>query len=712
MSESDFLEQHARTRGFSLGTPHTLTIRESPPQVFFLRSAGGDDPDTALWRLDLDSGLETLVLGGAAFERPEGTELAADQVAHQQRAGVHAWARLTAEGITEYTTDAAVGRACFARADGLWAVDLDAPAPKRLTSGACVDPRFDPTGMQIAYVEENSLKVIAREGGEPETLALGESDISWGLPEYIASNMKRFRGYWWSPDGNRIVAARVDTTRVAHWYLGNPADPGTPPAVVVRPTAGGPNAAVTLWVFDLEGNRVEIEWDRDRFEYLVNCSWTEGGLVIAVQSRDQRTVEIRDVDVVSGKTTVRRKLTDPSWVSTFPLLPTVLPGGELLWAGIGEDTHRLFVDDRAITPPGLQLIDVISTGAQIIFMATDEQTETHLWSYADEAGLERLSTAPGVHGGIRAGDTVVVTRDSLVDERPSVMIRRKGEDVAEIASHSEVPLVRLRLTLHRLGPHEIRTALLLPTWWDESMGPLPVLMDPYGGLGLRKVVDAHSTALLISQWFADGGFAVIVADGRGTPGRGPAWERAVHEDIETLPVEDQITALHALAAQYPTALDPTRVAVRGWSWGGYLAAVCVLRRPDVFHAAVVGAAVGDHQLYQSYWKERQLGDPNAFPERYARFSLPGNASLLERPLLIVHGSNDDNVFAAHALRFATALTTAGKPHELLLLAGHGHHAIRLPVSKDVLAYQLGFLRRSLALAPSEARPQSEAEVAL
>jgi dipeptidyl-peptidase 4 len=153
------------------------------------------------------------------------------------------------------------------------------------------------------------------------------------------------------------------------------------------------------------------------------------------------------------------------------------------------------------------------------------------------------------------------------------------------------------------------------------------------------------------------------------------------------------------------------VAVRGWSWGGYLAAVCVLRRPDVFHAAIVGAAVGDHWLYQSYWKERQLGDPNAFPERYARFGLPENASLLERPLLIVHGSNDDNVFAAHAMRFATALTAAGKPHEFLLLAGHGHHAIRLPVSKDVLAYQLGFLRRSLALAASEARPEPEAEVA-
>jgi dipeptidyl-peptidase-4 len=711
MTESDFLQQHARTRGFSLGTPHTFTIRESPAQVFFLRSMGGDDPETALWRLDLDSGVESLVLDSAAFGRRDGSELAADQAAHQRRAGVRAWARVTAEGITEYSTDAAVGQACFALADGLWAVDLDAPAPKRLTAGACVDPRFDPTGTRIAYVEENSLKVIAAEGGAPETLAVGETDISWGLPEYVASNMKRYRGYWWSPDGNRIVAARVDTTRVAHWYLGNPADPGTPPTVVVRPTAGSPNAAVTLWVLDLDGNRVEIQWDRDRFEYLVNCSWTAGGLVIAVQSRDQRTVEIRDVDVVSGKTSVRRTLTDPSWVTTFPLLPTVRPGGELLWAGTNDDTHCLFVGDCAITPPGLQLIDVVSTGEQIVFTATDEQTETHLWSYAAEAGLERLSASPGVHGGVRRGDTVVVTRDSLVDERPSVTIRRNGEDVAEIVAHSEVPSIRLRLTLHRLGPHEIRTALLLPTWWDETMGPLPVLMDPYGGLGLRKVEAARSTALLISQWFADAGFAVIVADGRGTPGRGPAWERAVHNDIETLPVEDQITALHALAALHPTAVDPTRVAVRGWSWGGYLAAVCVLRRPDVFHAAVVGAAVGDHQLYQSYWKERQLGDPNAFPERYARFSLPGNASLLERPLLIVHGSNDDNVFAAHALRFATALTAAGKPHELLLLTGHGHHAIRLPVSKDVLAYQLGFLRRSLAPAPSEARPQSEAEVA-
>ena len=140
-----------------------------------------------------------------------------------------------------------------------------------------------------------------------------------------------------------------------------------------------------------------------------------------------------------------------------------------------------------------------------------------------------------------------------------------------------------------------------------------MLIDPYGGPHAQRVVRAHN-AFLASQWFADQGFAVVVADGRGTPGRGSAWERAVHGDLATVPLDDQIEALRHVA-DATKVLDLGRVAIRGWSFGGYLAALAVLRRPDVFHAAIAGAPVTEWRLYDTHYTERYLGDPNVSPER-------------------------------------------------------------------------------------------------
>lgn len=701
MTTDAFLEQHARTRGFSLGAPHSFALREEQSQVLFLRSARADDPETSLWILDLESGGERLLVDAArTADARHPHELTVQQRSHQQRAGVKAWSRVTAEGIAEYSTDAGTTRVCFGLANALWLVDIDDPRPRKLVDGPCVDARFDPTGARIAYVDSNDLNVIDLRTGGASTLAKGDTDVTWGLPEYVASDMKRFHGYWWAPDGQSLAVARVDNRHVIHWHLVNPADPSEPPTVVARPTAGSPNADVSLWIIGLDGSRTEVHWDRAGFEYLVNCSWTGPGLVIAVQSRDQRVLQILDVDPAHGRTTLRRTLEDPCWVTTFKGLPTLLADGRLLWAGTRGDTHTLFVDDVPLTPPGLQLLEVMSSTPRIVFTATSESTETHLWSVDGNNGLTKLSSKSGVNTGIGAAATAVVVHDAIDEPRPMVLVHRDGREATEITSLAEHPVISLHPWFCDTGPEGVRTALFTPTWWAEGQGPLPVLLDPYGGLGLRKVERARSTALLISQWFANNGFAVIVADGHGTPGRGAAWERSVHHDIETLPIADQVNALREIQERHPGMLDTTRVAIRGWSWGGFLAAACVLRRPDVFHAAIVGAAVADHWLYQTYWKERQLGNPYQEGALYKRFSLPANASLLERPLLLVHGSNDDNVFAAHALRFASALTEACKPHELLLVPGEGHHAIRLPVSRFLLRYQLDFLRRALAIQSS------------
>ena len=235
--------------------------------------------------------------------------------------------------------------------------------------------------------------------------------------------------------------------------------------------------------------------------------------------------------------------------------------------------------------------------------------------------------------------------------------------------------------------------MLLPT--DHEPGTrLPVLMDPYGGPHSQRVLAARG-AFLTSQWFADQGFAVVVVDGRGTPGRGPAFERAVHGDLAGPVLQDQVDGLHAAAERHPD-LDLGRVGIRGWSFGGYLAALAVLRRPDVFHAAVAGAPVTDWALYDTHYTERYLGRPDTDPEAYERSSLLADAPRLTRPLLLVHGLADDNVVAAHTLRLSSALLAAGRPHSVLPLSGVTHMTPQEVVAENLLLLQVQFLREALA----------------
>jgi len=219
-----------------------------------------------------------------------------------------------------------------------------------------------------------------------------------------------------------------------------------------------------------------------------------------------------------------------------------------------------------------------------------------------------------------------------------------------------------------------------------------VLMDPYGGPHGARVVKSAGM-FLTAQWFADHGFAVLVVDGRGVDGRGPAWDREVKFDFGVT-VHDQVDALRA-AAETLGFLDLTRVGIRGWSFGGELSAMAVLRRPDVFHAAVIGAPVTDQRLYDTYYTERYLGHPDEHPEAYDRNSPLLEAASLERPVLLIHGLADDNVFVANTLRFSAALFEAGRPHELVLIPNATHLTRSTAVTENLLRVQLDFLRRTL-----------------
>jgi dipeptidyl-peptidase-4 len=373
-----------------------------------------------------------------------------------------------------------------------------------------------------------------------------------------------------------------------------------------------------------------------------------------------------------------------------------------------------------VTPPGLQVRGVLGVdGDTVLFQASREPTEIGLWTYGPD-GLNRVGDGAGLEAGVRAGGTTVISSRGLDDDGVTVRVYRDGRKIADLASLAERPaLPAPRPVLFGAGSREVRTAVLFPSWHQPGQRKLPVLLDPYGGPHAQRVLKVRA-AYLTAQWFAEHGFAVVIADGRGTPGRDPEWERAVAGDLAGPVLEDQVDALRDAAARFAD-LDTGRVAIRGWSFGGYLAALAVLRRPDVFHAAIAGAPVTDWHLYDTHYTERYLGFPDRDQENYERSGLislaervtvaasghaisPGEAdagAIPPRPLMLIHGLADDNVVVAHTLRLSGALLAAGYPHTVLPLSGITHMASQETVAENLLLLQLDFLRRALD-APGDA----------
>jgi dipeptidyl-peptidase-4 len=503
--------------------------------------------------------------------------------------------------------------------------------------------------------------------------------------------MHRFRGYWWNPGGTAIAACRVDVSDVEVWYIADPASPDHPPAETRYPAAGTANPDVTLHVLALDGGSVEVAWDRPQYPYLADVRWIDDDTMwLTVQSRDQQSLMVLAADVATGACEPLWADGDTAWVELVPGAPTIGLSGAAITVADRDGARRLLVAGEAVTPTDMQVRAIVAADDQAVtFLANpiDDATVQHVWQWRPTGGgLAALTDEPGVHSAAVGGSTVVI-RSARLDTAGAVTVVSTG---AELASFAEAPLVRPNITLTHLGLRRLATAVLLPH--DHDGSPLPVLMDPYGGPHALRAVAAHN-AHLTSQWFADQGFAVVVCDGRGTPGRGSEWERAVHLDLAAAPLDDQVDALHAAAEHHP--LDLGRVAIRGWSFGGYLAALAVLRRPDVFHAAIAGAPVTEWRLYDTHYTERYLGDPTVDAGPYAATSLLPIADQLTRPLLLIHGLADDNVVAAHTLQLSSALLAAGKPHEVLPLVGVTHMTPQEVVAEHLLLHQLDFLRRSL-----------------
>ena len=708
-----FPRQYARTRRFTLGAPRSFEISPDGAVVAFLRSGHGSDPVTCLWALDVGTGRERLVADPARLG-DSGTDLDPQERARRERA------REQAAGIVAFATDRDFRSAVFALSGRVYLADLTGGAVRELAVRTpAADPRLAPSGGLVSYVSGGALRVIDVATGADRAVADpgGADGIFFGLAEFIAAEeMQRTRGYWWAPDSAALLVARVDENPVQRWYIADPANPDRPAAEVRYPAAGTPNARVDLFLARVDGaaELIPVEWDQAAFPYLVTVSWENPAArqpLVVVQSRDQRRMRVLGVDRGSGATSIVRDDAAEPWLEIIPGVPAWTSDGAIVWTADDGDTRRLLVarpgeltdrTARPVTPEGLQVRGILGVdGDTVLFAASQaEPTEIGLWTYGDDGVVQAIASEgePQVQAGRRAGGTTVAAIRSLRRDDATVYVLRDGAERARIGSHAERPLLPSPAPeIFSAGELQIRTALLLPSWHRPGSAALPVLMCPYGGPHGQMVVASRS-AFLTPQWFAEQGFAVVVADGRGTPGRGPAWEHAVAGDLAGPVLADQVTALRA-AADRCGDLDLGKVGIRGWSFGGFLSALAVLRRPDVFHAAVAGAPVTEQRLYDTHYTECYLGQPDENPDAYERSSLLADAPRLSRPLLIIHGLADDNVVVAHSLRLSAALLAAGRPHSVLPLSGVTHLASQEEVAENLLLLQVAFLREALGIAP-------------
>ena len=655
-----------------------------------------------------------------------------------------------------------------------------------------LNPRIAPDGEHVLYTTGSYLMLvdIGGELGDRITAVYGVSvededgnpaENTWkiGLAEFVAGEeMDRYDGFWWAPDSQHVLFESFDTVDEPTWYISDPADPEKPAAGRRYPRALTRNADVYLTVITLafdENDRyagitgnADVDWDREAYEYVAAVNWRRGhDPLVLVQNRRQTRDQVLEVAVAAdgaalGATRVLEEHANDQWIDLIHGTPAYTPDGRLVCPlnDMAADTNRLTVDGRPFTPAGWNVRAVLDVTDDDVLAVVQRAPEIASEVPDAWAGSDAASDAESLFGGhdARSFDVVSIDYNGTITpvttdpgqwtasrgERGIVVSGRDmrsaraqmrhilGEQSATIASTAAEPGFTPNVTFTRLGEHQLYTAIIAPS--PESpyahAEKLPVLMKPYGGPGFQQVI-ASQSFYWEGQWWADQGFLVVTADGRGTTGRGPAWDREIFEDMKDVTLADQVEAVNALpeavarlnadvesraaqpaagdqadAENHPPALRATsrqreaipmpdldKVCMIGWSYGGFLSALAVLDAPNVFKAACAGAPPTDWTLYDTHYTERYLG---LDPDVYRRNGIVQDAPGLVRPLMLIHGFADDNVTIAHSLRLSQALMAAGRPHTFLPLTGITHMTNDETVAENLLTLQRDFLRDALA----------------
>jgi len=677
------LREFATTRSYTVGQPGHISITPDADAVLFLRAPQAGKPQDLFSFAVATGELKTLantesLLGGRS------ETLTVEEKARRERM------RETAAGITGYQLSKDGRYVLIPLSGGAFVLDRTTGATTGLKGvESATDLRFSPDARYVSYVRAHDLYVYDRTADRIIPVTTGGSELQPnGEAEFVAQEeMDRRTGYWWSPDSKWVAYENYDATGVERNYIADAASAYTAPQGWFYPRAGKPNVVARLAVSAATGGTpVWVQWDAQRFPYLATVRWAENApLVILVQARDQREQVLLRVDPATGRTTELLRETDAAWINLNQDMPHWLKDGRrFLWSSEQDGEWRLTLHDAdgrrlALLNPGnsFRLRDVVhvdETRSIVVLSGSDRAPESHLYELPLSGGGEakRLTTRPGLHGRIYSDDgRLYLERFEDLESNTDWHVRRAdGTQAGTLPSITPAATIRPKIEITRVGPHEEFDAVIVRPRNFRAGARYPVIVDVYGGPG-EGVVHASWRECVLRQWYADHGFIVVATDNRGVRRRGREWERVIRGNFGEIPLEDQVTALRALTRRCPE-MDLTRVGIKGWSFGGYMSALAACKRGDVFAAAAAGAPVIDWTEYDTHYTERYLGMPQENAEGYKSSSVLTYADQLHRPLLILHGTADDNVYFVNSLKLTDALTRAGKTFEFVPLPGYTH----------------------------------------
>jgi dipeptidyl-peptidase 4 len=681
------LRRLVETENHTLGRPSSVQLAADGSAAFFLRT-GPKNRCQSLFSFDLRTREERCLFDVTSVQ--DQTARSFEEQAELERL------RVRAEGLTRYALSPDA-KSLFVPYQG-HLYEVQRKTGKRrclpIVSGGFLGLTPSPCGRWLAFARDHNLFIYDRARKQARALTKhGTAATPVGTAEFVAQEeMGRMEGFWWSPDGEQLAFQETDHAGMDGFVLHDPSQPEFPARRWPYPRAGRPNADVRLFVTSPKIFRPrEILWNRKQFPYLARVIWRTSNVpTLLLEDRLQKNARLLSADLKTGKTRALVELTDPSFLNLPSGTPCWVESGNALllateasgfWQLLryedqgGRMTSRAIVDADA----GFRSLVHLDPKRNVVFFSGGPNPrETHLFRKSLSTGkTDRLTDAPGEYTAhiSENGRTLALFSESLTNPRRlslhdlSNTTDRIGKGYAvgrPMRIPGQMPNVKLVPPDHAAG---LSAAVVLPSQLERKK-KYPTILYVYGGPHVNLV--KHSVhGFLFPAWLAEQGFVVVMIDGRGTPRRGRDFERAVYQQFDAVPLADQIAGLQALVTHHPE-IDVSRVGIYGWSFGGYLAAQGILERPDIFQAAVAGAPVTDWTYYDTHYTERYLGHPDTSPEAYRKASLLPLAKKLKKPLLLIHGMSDDNVFCAHTLKLADALFRAERPFSCLPLANTTH----------------------------------------
>jgi dipeptidyl-peptidase 4 len=661
----------------------TFRFAHDGRRLYFL-AVEGAGVSRSLFREDVVSGAREIV--ARPPEASGETTLTPEEVLRRERQ------RVQDTGITHYQLASDADTALFDwRGDVYLARPGQPPARLTETASSEIDPQPSPDGARAAYGRDGELYVLDIATRSERRLTQGARDgVFHGVAEYIAQEeMDRSSGFWWSPDGARIAFTEVDETAIPLYPIVQQGGATWRVESYHYPYAGGPNARVRLGVVPAAGG--ETVWMRlsDDDVYLARVLWDpDGSLLVQVESRDQKSLRLLRGDPRTGAVTPLLEDRSETWINLHDDLRP-LKDGRFLWSSEASGFRHLELRARdgsrlrSLTSgdwPVDQVEGIDEKNGLVYFTAAkDGPMERQLYRVSLEGGsIERMTPEAGWHtvSFSRDGLRYVDVHESASSPPRALLKEAAGRTVRELDRNADPEPQDLALrspefvTLKAKDGSVLHGALYRPP--NAAAGTKhPAIVRVYGGPTAQTVKNAWEvTCDLRAQYLARHGYVVFRLDNRGTPRRGKSFETALAGRLGSVEVEDQIAGARYLAGL--PFVDGARVGIYGWSYGGYMAARCILAAPDLFKAAVVGAPVSDWDGYDTHYTERYMGTPRDNPAGYRDSSVLPLASRLKGKLLIVHGMIDENVQFRHTARLMNALNAAQVPYDLMIFPDERH----------------------------------------